>query len=268
MGKGYIKMMRVCDENRHQWAYLNQKPLDFALLRQIAERARRTPGWDEARGIHLDECEALIGDHSKIGLTRGQYRAARDRLVKAGLISVNPTPKGTVAKLTSSNIFDINPEPEKQPSLQPSERPSEQPSGEEAGVMKNQELTSRGDGSTTITSTTGATTTTATNKENQKNQEARQAKAADLFEKLDLEEKAYVRSEIDRKKPTSPVSYSNSIAKTIIEQGGLTDQQRAKMKGVKHENHQEVGDGSSSGTDYSPEFQKAILWAASLDPES
>jgi hypothetical protein len=88
----------------------------FVLLAQIACRAKRT---NEFSVHHLDKGEALIGDYKKIGLTRGQYREATNRLTKYGFITIRTTNKGTIAKLINSEVFDINEEVEQSPA-QPS----------------------------------------------------------------------------------------------------------------------------------------------------
>jgi hypothetical protein len=80
-------------------------PLAFALLAQIAMRAR----WRTAFSSNgLEVGEALIGDHKSLGMTRAQYRTRVDRLEKWQLITTRTTNKGTIAKLISSFVFDIN----------------------------------------------------------------------------------------------------------------------------------------------------------------
>ena len=51
----------------------------------------------------------MLGDYENQGLTRGQYRAALNRLVKYGFIEITrKTRKGTIAQLINTEIFDIN----------------------------------------------------------------------------------------------------------------------------------------------------------------
>ena len=79
--------------------------LAFGLLALIAFRARWHSGFS-TDGLEIGE--ALIGDYKKCGMTRRQYRTRLARLVEWGLITVRPTHKGTIAKLTSNALFDIN----------------------------------------------------------------------------------------------------------------------------------------------------------------
>jgi hypothetical protein len=82
-------------------------PPAFTLLALIAIRAR----WHSGLSVHgLEVGEALIGDYRTAGLKRGQYREATRRLAKYGLATFRTTNKGTIARLTSSLVFDINSE--------------------------------------------------------------------------------------------------------------------------------------------------------------
>src|SRR5260370_763338 len=109
-------------------------PVAFALLALIAFRARWRAAFS-ADGLEIGE--ALIGDYKKCGMTRRQGRPRLAHLVRWGLITVRPTRKGTIAKLTSTAVFDINSPPnewltsEANAKKRPSERPSVLP-------MKNQ----------------------------------------------------------------------------------------------------------------------------------
>ena len=99
---GFIKLIR--SENT---AELLRHPREFALLSLIAYRAKRTSSFS---AMGLEPGEALIGDHTAAGLTRRQYRTAIQNLSKWGFSTFKPTNKGTIARLTNSNIYDINPE--------------------------------------------------------------------------------------------------------------------------------------------------------------
>ena len=116
--------------------------LAFGLLALIAFRARWRSGFS-TDGLEIGE--ALIGDYKNCGMTRREYRTRLARLLKWGLITARPTPKGTIAKLTSTAVFDINSVPnewltsdqnaKKRPSKRPTvsplkndaERPTERP---------------------------------------------------------------------------------------------------------------------------------------------
>ena len=69
----------------------------FALLTQIACRARRTPGIivQNGRVMRLKTGEALIGDYWNIGLTRDEYREAKDRLAYLSICSIQNNHQGS-----------------------------------------------------------------------------------------------------------------------------------------------------------------------------
>ncbi|HEY6155658.1 MAG TPA: hypothetical protein VIW07_18115 [Candidatus Udaeobacter sp.] len=99
---GFIMFNRSPDVDE-----LLKDPLAFALLAQIARRAR----WRNIYGADgLEIGEALIGDYKSIGMTRAEYRTRIARLEKGQQITVRTTNKGTIAKLISHKVFDINDE--------------------------------------------------------------------------------------------------------------------------------------------------------------
>src|SRR5438874_12837877 len=98
---GFLKLMR----SPESLELLHSDPLAFTLLTVIAQRARWRTAFD-VRGLNFGE--ALIGDYKEMGLSRQQYRTRLDRLVKCGFVTIRATPKGTIAKLTSTAVFDIN----------------------------------------------------------------------------------------------------------------------------------------------------------------
>ncbi len=122
---GFLMFMRSPESQE-----LLRDLLAFALLALIAFRARWRSAFD-ADGLEIGE--ALIGDYKKCGMTRRQGRTRLARLVKWGLISIRPTPKGTIAKLISTAVFDINSPPnewltsEANATNRPSERPTVSP---------------------------------------------------------------------------------------------------------------------------------------------
>ena len=81
-------------------------PIALALLTQIALRARRTVDQFNLHNLKLGE--ALIGDYGSIGATEQQYRTAKRLLEKCGLITIKPTSKGTIARLSNLRVFDVN----------------------------------------------------------------------------------------------------------------------------------------------------------------
>jgi hypothetical protein len=88
-------------------AELLKDPLAFALLAQIAQRARWRTTFS-SDGVQLGE--ALIGDHKSLGMTRAEYRTRIARLERWRQIAIRTTNKGTIAKLISSVVFNINSE--------------------------------------------------------------------------------------------------------------------------------------------------------------
>ena len=111
---GFVKLYRSPVTER-----LLRDPIALALLMKIALRAR----WrrEAHAGDELALGEALIGDYNELRTTRRGYRTRVQRLVRWGLITIRPTPRGTIAKLTSSTVFDIGSQPAEN---RPSERPS------------------------------------------------------------------------------------------------------------------------------------------------
>lgn len=91
---------------------LLRDPYAFALLALIARRAR----WRKLSiADGLDIGEALLGDCERFRMTRSIYRRALKKLVKSGQVTIRTTNKGTIAKLISSLVFDINQTAKDQP---------------------------------------------------------------------------------------------------------------------------------------------------------
>ena len=86
---------------------IRANPLAFTLAFIIATRARWHEGFN-ADGLLLGE--AKIGDWEKIGMSEQQYRTAKAQLVKWGFVTIKPTTKGTIAKLTDTRLFVISDE--------------------------------------------------------------------------------------------------------------------------------------------------------------
>jgi len=99
---------------------LSKYPKAFLLLCLIAMRARRT--FDPLNELEIGE--AYVGDHDSCGLSRKEYRTAlaqleRQEILLISLSNRNPqksatkraiksTTKGTIVKLLSSDIWDLN----------------------------------------------------------------------------------------------------------------------------------------------------------------
>ena len=98
---GFVKQSRdrAVDE-------LLRYPNDFALLTQIARRARWNTKGINLHGLALGE--ALIGDFRSLGMTERAYRTAKKRLEKAGLATFRATSRGTIATLAGKQVYDIN----------------------------------------------------------------------------------------------------------------------------------------------------------------
>ncbi len=100
MGRSFIKLLRAEDTFE-----LLQDSNAFSLLTMVALRAKRTGGISL---LDLKAGQALVGDLEKLGMTEGQYRAAKKRLERLGLATFMGTRKGTIATLSNDMIFDIN----------------------------------------------------------------------------------------------------------------------------------------------------------------
>lgn len=84
---------------------LKKNPKAFNLLYVIAMRAR----WSTEFNHHdLHKGEAMIGDFKEYGMTEREYRTAKSVLEKYKFATFKATSRGTIAKLTSASVFDIN----------------------------------------------------------------------------------------------------------------------------------------------------------------
>jgi hypothetical protein len=100
-GRGWLKLVRsdLLDE-------LLRDPPAWTLYTLIAVRAR----WRDGSSLHgLTRGQALVGDFAACGLTRRQYRDALARLVRWGIVTAKPTPRGTVATLVDDRVFALSP---------------------------------------------------------------------------------------------------------------------------------------------------------------
>lgn len=100
ISSGYIKL-RHSNATRELLKDLNA----FIVLTVIALRAKRTNDFS-IHGLRIGQ--ALIGDYESYGLSRQQYRSAKDRLKRYGLAGFRATNEGTIATLLNSLIYDIN----------------------------------------------------------------------------------------------------------------------------------------------------------------
>lgn len=98
----YIKLNRESQDI--DWI-LNKRPTAFLLLTIIARRAKRT---DDHPNKSLEIGESFIGDYESYGVTKQVYRSDKKFLQSCSQVTLKVTNKGTIAKLTSTSIFDIN----------------------------------------------------------------------------------------------------------------------------------------------------------------
>ena len=102
-------LMRVGPVTADLWATIRRRPAARIILDEVARRARIRPGVDPISGGELEVGEAFLGDWEDMGLTRGQARQALKLLVRLGEITTRTTSRGTIAKLISPRIYNINP---------------------------------------------------------------------------------------------------------------------------------------------------------------
>ncbi|MHC4519044.1 MAG: hypothetical protein ACYTAS_10675 [Planctomycetota bacterium] len=99
-GRGFVKLMRT-----EKAEALMRNPNAFTLASVIAYRAQRTDTFN----VHsLAVGEALLGDHTKYGLTQSQYRTAKKNLKKWQIAAFKSTNRGTIARLLDDEVYDIN----------------------------------------------------------------------------------------------------------------------------------------------------------------
>lgn len=133
-------------------------PLALHLLIVIAVRARYT---DEPSIHGLTFGQALVGDSAAIGMTDKQYRGAKKRLERAGLVRFTGTPQGSIATLLDSRVISLRDERvvERPPSIRDEPRggqmgghlSEEKPTpraNEGAGLSANEGRTRGGHGAT------------------------------------------------------------------------------------------------------------------------
>lgn len=101
-GRGFVKLQRspitdalVADKNA------------LHLLIVIGLRAR----WSNEPSLEgLTRGQAQIGDYAAIDMSPKEYRCAKQRLEKWGLVHFRPTPLGTIATLPDSRVFSLTDE--------------------------------------------------------------------------------------------------------------------------------------------------------------
>jgi len=81
-------------------------PFAFILAYIIAHRANWRGGFNRH---NLEFGEAFLGDHAKCGMSERQYRTAKAQLAREGFATFKATTKGTIARLTDTTLFKINP---------------------------------------------------------------------------------------------------------------------------------------------------------------
>lgn len=102
--KPFIQFIR---NSKEFYALIKQRPTAFVLLAIIADRARRT---GEVRFEDCEIGEAEIGDVKTYNSSEQKYKTDKNYLEKYGFATFRGTNKGTVAKIISTCIFDINAE--------------------------------------------------------------------------------------------------------------------------------------------------------------
>lgn len=127
MSSGFIKLNRAGG-----YELLEEDPKAFLLLSHIALRARREAL--KYSRYSLKANQAFVGDPEKIGLSRQEYRNAKKRLKKYGLATFESTNRGTIATLTSVDVYDINAQEE--PSKFPIEMIEKEPSNNQLATSK------------------------------------------------------------------------------------------------------------------------------------
>lgn len=80
------------------------RPTAVILLLQVINRAKNT----ESGNPDLNIGEAFIGDFESYGVTRQTYRSDKKLLEKWQILTYRVTNKGTIARLTNQDYFDIN----------------------------------------------------------------------------------------------------------------------------------------------------------------
>ena len=109
----FIQFIR-CDELtgcNDFWEVIADYPLAFVLMSVIAQRAKRTL---RHKIQSLEIGEAMIGDYRNYGMSHQQYRTALNKLVKWKFITIKVTNKGTIAKISDTRLYDINPQTDSQ----------------------------------------------------------------------------------------------------------------------------------------------------------
>lgn len=99
---GFLKLT-ASEENIIWWA--KKRPTAFFLLMIIAKRAKRSEDHPDKT---LAIGEAYIGDFKSYGATEQIYRSDKKYLISNGQITIRVTNKGTIAKIDSSTLFDVN----------------------------------------------------------------------------------------------------------------------------------------------------------------
>ena len=85
---------------------IRANPLAFVLAYIIAARANWRGGFNKH---NLKFGEAFLGDFDSYGMTERGYRTAKKVLQNGGFATFKATTKGTIAKLTDTRLFKINP---------------------------------------------------------------------------------------------------------------------------------------------------------------
>jgi hypothetical protein len=85
---------------------IHANPLAFTLAYIIAARANWRDGFNRH---NLKFGEAFLGDYKTCGMSERNYRTAKAQLAAWNFATFTPTNKGTIARLTDTRLFKINP---------------------------------------------------------------------------------------------------------------------------------------------------------------
>lgn len=127
----YVQLNRESLSLHH---LLQKRPTAFLLLTLIAIRAKRSNNHPD-KTLEVGEC--YVGDYVSYGVSEQIYRNDKTCLKSTGQATFRSTNKGTIAKLTNSNVFNINLEQEQRPKRQSNQRTNEQDTNEQTTTNNN-----------------------------------------------------------------------------------------------------------------------------------
>lgn len=102
MGKGFIKFVKSERSER-----LRKDPNAFMILMECAIRANR---FIKTNALGMAQFQCVIGKSDFPWMTEKDYRGAKRRLTRGGLVTLKGRTNGTIATLSNAMIWDINAE--------------------------------------------------------------------------------------------------------------------------------------------------------------